>query len=118
MTWREQAACKGANPDLFHPERGDTATVKAALAICATCPVQAECATTGAREPVGIWGGTTAAQRKRQRPPAPPKTRRECAAQGCTSPARVRLWCARHYQLIARHGAIPAPAWGEHEGAI
>ena len=118
MAWRDHAACRGTNPDLFHPERGDTETVRAALAVCAACPVQPECATASAREPIGIWGGTTAAQRERNRPPTPPKTRPVCVAQGCASPVRVRLWCARHYQIIARHGAIPAPAWGEHEGVL
>jgi WhiB family redox-sensing transcriptional regulator len=35
--WHEQAACRGLDPDLFFPERGDDA--RAARAVCATCPL-------------------------------------------------------------------------------
>lgn len=67
LAWRDHATC--AKPehslDLFFPERGDNACYKAALAICEVCPVTRECLSfalaTGA---AGIWGNTTARQRR------------------------------------------------------
>jgi WhiB family redox-sensing transcriptional regulator len=50
-------ACRSADPDLFFPQPGESAD--AAMAICAGCPVRAECLelarTNG--EQFGIWGG-------------------------------------------------------------
>lgn len=64
--WQARGACVGADPDLFFPERGDHAAIQAALAICATCTVRAECLDYAltTRQNVGILGGTTASQRK------------------------------------------------------
>ena len=65
--WFERAACKGLNPDMFHPKRGGSTTQ--AKAVCAVCPVQPDCLeyalVTGER--FGIWGGVTEKQRKRMR---------------------------------------------------
>ena len=65
--WHHQAACRGCDPDLFYPERG--ATVTAAKAICAACPVRGECLDYALEvgEHHGIWGGTSERQRKRIR---------------------------------------------------
>ena len=56
--WRDRAACRDADPELFFglsPHGPDTI---AALAYCSVCPVRAECQeyadTSGA---VGVWGG-------------------------------------------------------------
>ena len=50
-------ACAGADPDLFFPLPGESADP--AKAICAACPVRAEClALARARgEQFGVWGG-------------------------------------------------------------
>ncbi|MFR9796166.1 WhiB family transcriptional regulator [Streptomyces sp. MS06] len=66
-TWREQAACAGHNTSRWYPA-GGTATA-AALAICAGCPVRAECLHEALRlEPrdgrFGVWGGLTATERR------------------------------------------------------
>ena len=78
MTWRDSAACPDADSDVFFPvgERGTNLgngrrepDYRAALAICARCPVQAPCLdtallmerTAGGRH--GVWGGTTPQQR-------------------------------------------------------
>ena len=62
--WQLQGACRGENPDIFfHPEgeRGPAraARERAAKAICATCPVIAQCAAhaLSVQEPYGVWGG-------------------------------------------------------------
>lgn len=62
--WHLDAACRGADPDLFFPERGES--TRAAKAICAGCPVQSECLdwAVGNNEPGGIWGGSSERQRR------------------------------------------------------
>jgi len=58
------AACRDADPGLFFPAEGETAAARygrqvKAMAICAGCPVRAECyaAAIANREPWGLWGG-------------------------------------------------------------
>jgi WhiB family redox-sensing transcriptional regulator len=67
LEWQDGANCKGANADLFFPERG--ASTRAAKAICRECQVQADCLefaiTTG--EKFGIWGGMSERERRRIR---------------------------------------------------
>ncbi|MDP1878986.1 MAG: WhiB family transcriptional regulator [Actinomycetota bacterium] len=62
--WQMDGACRGEDPSLFfHPEgeRGPARDSReaAAKAVCATCPVLAECAAhaLAVREPYGVWGG-------------------------------------------------------------
>lgn len=57
--WRELAKCKGMDPNLFFPERGDAKQVSWCKTFCSTCPVRQECldyASTYAID-TGIWGG-------------------------------------------------------------
>lgn len=63
MSWRSDAACRSHDVAMFFPERN--APTEPALAICATCPVRAECL--DAADDDGIWGGTTAVERKPRR---------------------------------------------------
>lgn len=83
--WVTDAACAGADTRLFYPpmcitrprlaERfGPIGVIsyrltRAAIDICATCPVQADCLAYALRtgEDDGIWGGTTPKQRRRMR---------------------------------------------------
>jgi len=61
--WRRQARCNNAPPDLFFPEtEEDAATAKA---ICAQCPVLAECRSWILEHPenTGVWAGTTEQER-------------------------------------------------------
>ena len=53
------AACRTADPALFFPEPGDTGAEAQALAICAGCPVRAQCHARAVQngERWGIWGG-------------------------------------------------------------
>ena len=63
--WREYAACRNADPNLFFPEVG--ASTRAAREICANCVVSNDCLefALAATNPVtawGIWGGKTERQ--------------------------------------------------------
>ena len=53
------AACRTADPVLFFPEPGDTGAEAQALAVCAGCPVRAQCYARAVEngERWGIWGG-------------------------------------------------------------
>lgn len=57
--WQARAVCRDYDPELFYPDPSDTVTARQAKAVCATCPVRAECraAASARREPYGIWGG-------------------------------------------------------------
>jgi len=63
--WQARAACRGMDPAIFFPERraGNGWSCGEAKAVCATCPVTAECGEAGAREWYGVWGGETVRQR-------------------------------------------------------
>ena len=67
--WRDDAACRDADPDLFFPI-GTTGPalrqVREAIRICQTCPIQVPCLAWALEQGVadGVWGGTTAEQRR------------------------------------------------------
>ncbi|MHB1762639.1 MAG: WhiB family transcriptional regulator [Acidimicrobiales bacterium] len=65
-SWADQGRCKGLDPDMFFPTRGaDGATIAAAKAVCAECPVRSECLAWALRhEKFGIWGGTSEKERR------------------------------------------------------
>lgn len=65
--WIADAACRGMDPGLFFPDRNEpTGPIKA---ICAECPVQADCLDYAIRtgQKYGIWGGTSEKQRRQLR---------------------------------------------------
>src|ERR1700731_3900044 len=67
--WRDQAACRHADPDLFFPV-GTTGPalrqVDEAKRICRACPARTPCLAwaLGNAIPAGIWGGTTEEERR------------------------------------------------------
>jgi WhiB family redox-sensing transcriptional regulator len=68
--WRHKAACRGLDGELFFPVAGEAtaifeAQVAEAKAVCARCPVRAECLAEALETPntVGVWGGTTDGER-------------------------------------------------------
>lgn len=69
MTWTNHARCRGLDPALFFPERGDHEAVTFAKAICAECPVAQQCRdhAIAIEEDDGVWGGTSGLQRRRER---------------------------------------------------
>jgi WhiB family redox-sensing transcriptional regulator len=58
-SWMIQAACRGEDPEIFFPTTSRTATIRTAAAICASCPVQRECAlyAENTNSHHGIWAG-------------------------------------------------------------
>lgn len=67
--WREHAACRGENPELFFPigtSGPALQQIEQAKAICGRCPVVAQClaAALDHGEDAGIWGGLTAEERR------------------------------------------------------
>ena len=67
LAWQDLANCRGADPDLFFPERG--ASTRAAKGICRECAVRAECLEFAivSSEKFGIWGGMSERERRRIR---------------------------------------------------
>lgn len=71
-TWQLRAACRGPDSGVFFPpavtERRDErdARERRAKAICAGCAVRQACLdfALDVREPHGIWGGLTEAERR------------------------------------------------------
>src|SRR5262245_44009807 len=98
--WRDQAACRDADPRLFDydPETDPESTAEAAKGMCAGCPVSAACLSDALSLPpdddcVGILGGLTPAERsgprKRQAEERSPSGRRPWGVAADPAFARV-----------------------------
>ncbi len=70
--WRDQAACRFADVELFFPV-GATGTaidkIEAAKAVCRRCPVRDACLQFAfeTKQEAGVWGGTDEDERRRLR---------------------------------------------------
>jgi WhiB family redox-sensing transcriptional regulator len=71
MDWRDYAACRDVDPDLFFPlgtAGASLAQVEQAKRVCRMCPVSAACLRWALDHgDDGVWGGTTAEERRRNR---------------------------------------------------
>ena len=67
-SWMAHAACKGQDPATFVPASSPPAggPPKRIAEVCARCPVAPECLQYALERPelLGVWGGSTEAQRK------------------------------------------------------
>jgi WhiB family transcriptional regulator, redox-sensing transcriptional regulator len=65
LAWRQRAACRGVDPDIFYPVSEEEA--EEARAICRACPVLESCLewALSNRERDGVWGGATERERRR-----------------------------------------------------
>lgn len=67
--WRDHAACRGQDPDLFFPI-GSTGPalvqIEQAKAVCRRCPVQEQCLewALNTDQTIGVWAGTTETERR------------------------------------------------------
>jgi WhiB family redox-sensing transcriptional regulator len=79
MSWRDRAACRDADVELFFPDKGGS--TRAAKAICAGCPVTDECLAWALanQERWGVYGGKSERERRRLRPARAPVARRRVA---------------------------------------
>ena len=70
--WRDYAACRDTNPDLFFPV-GTTGPaieqIEQAKAVCNECPSQAPCLEFAlmSNQDSGVWGGTSEEERRKLR---------------------------------------------------
>jgi WhiB family redox-sensing transcriptional regulator len=70
--WRERAACRDTDPDLFFPI-GTTGPaieqIDAAKAVCRQCEVQAPCLefALATNQEAGVWGGASEEERRKLR---------------------------------------------------
>jgi WhiB family redox-sensing transcriptional regulator len=62
--WRDFAACRGLDPNVFHPERGAETT--SPKSVCVECSVKTECLSFALTnyEKHGIWGGLSERERR------------------------------------------------------
>jgi WhiB family redox-sensing transcriptional regulator len=69
MDWRNQAACRTEDPDLFFPIGSTGPAVEQAdeaKQVCMTCSVREECLeyALASNQDAGIWGGLTEDERR------------------------------------------------------
>jgi Transcription factor WhiB len=62
--WRDRAGCRGTDPGVFFPGRGESA--EPARRICASCPVRQQCLDYAISHGIvhGIWGGLAERDRR------------------------------------------------------
>jgi WhiB family redox-sensing transcriptional regulator len=67
--WRDDAACRSADPDIFFPEPSDHVSAAKAVAVCAACPVSDACLRDALEtgDEYGIRGGLNPQRRKQLR---------------------------------------------------
>lgn len=65
--WVRDAVCAQTDPEAFHPDK--SGSVEPAKAVCAVCPVLAECRAYALEhnEQFGVWGGLSARERRQIR---------------------------------------------------
>jgi len=66
-SWMKEGNCKGADPELFFPERLDHAGRRVAIAVCDGCPVTNLCLEYALKNRIetGIWGGMSTRDRRK-----------------------------------------------------
>lgn len=64
--WFDHAACRGTDPNLFHPGKHDMSTAFNAKRVCRGCVVRQSCLDWALEqeEPEGIWGGCSPTERR------------------------------------------------------
>lgn len=67
LLWWERAACAGMDPAVFFPARGDHEAFSAAVRVCRRCPVRVQCLVENVGERDGVWGATSAKERREMR---------------------------------------------------
>lgn len=103
--WFASAACRGLDPDLFHPEKGERSTSWQAKAICETCQVIKPCLRYAIAngEQLGVWGGLSASERRSLRGTRQQLPILNVKCHGCRDTFRTtnrkKKWCTRSCYL-------------------
>jgi WhiB family redox-sensing transcriptional regulator len=86
-TWLLEAACGGADSDLFFPD-DSRSEAREAKQLCAGCPVQPDCLeySLAAGEEFGVWGGLT--EKERHNIPRANRSRNNNARSRTPGPGR------------------------------
>lgn len=68
-SWMSRSACRHTDPELFFPAAPGTGApgrAEEAKAVCARCPVRADCLAyaLSTRQAYGVWGGATEDERR------------------------------------------------------
>lgn len=79
--WYEDAACASHAAEVFFPPSDVPGAAQKAKAICAGCPVQAECLgfALETAQSEGVWGGMDAGERRRLRRRTRDRARRKAS---------------------------------------
>jgi WhiB family redox-sensing transcriptional regulator len=103
--WQRLGLCRGRDSaQFFHPdgERGASRSRReaAAKSVCRGCPVRAQCAAQAlsSREPYGVWGGFTEAERLRLL---------ATGWEDCADRRRVTVDVRRLEQRLGLHPTVP-----------
>ncbi len=97
--WMRSGACRGMETNLWFPGLGQSVVAGRAKAVCADCPVKADCAEMALANPdlMGIWGGMSDRERNVER------RRRGMIHAGGAKPQPIRHGTAGGYRAHYRH---------------
>lgn len=95
-SWVADAACRHIDTHLMYPHRGESAAQ--AKAVCARCPVRAECLewALAVPEKFGIWGGLSERERRTLRAERAGKP--TCERDDCWRVSHSGGLCDNHYK--------------------
>jgi WhiB family redox-sensing transcriptional regulator len=101
--WRDRAACRGADLEVFFPGRGEPA--EPARRICAACPVRQPCLEFALSHGIvhGIWGGLAERDRRalRSRHAGAARRERDAAIAAAAAAGSTRAAIGRAFGLAA-----------------
>lgn len=103
VDWRDRAVCANADPELWFPLPSQPASEAAAIALCAGCPVTAECRAWADGQGItyGVWAGEPEAHRQ-ARLAAEHAGVAELPAAGGDRPTGTCEQCGRPFLLRSR----------------
>ena len=101
--WRDQAACRGTDLDVFFPGRGESAGP--ARQVCAQCPVRQACLDYALSHGIthGVWGGLAERERRplRSRHAAAARRERDEAIAAAAAAGHGKTAIGRAFGLTA-----------------
>lgn len=106
LAWMDSAACKGVDPNLFHPAapgRGYKADPEPALEYCRRCSVTDECYAYALEihADIGIWGGRYFGMESRKSITVGDRKRPAHACERCGAETTNVKWCSKACQVPA-----------------